>query len=289
MRLDHSFTRGALFKVRRGFTLIELLVVISIIALLIAILLPVLGSARESARRIACLQNVKSMQTAAVTFATDRKGWYPKTYADPDRGHSDWGLSALIDDPVNDPAIGDNRITPAIWLMAKERYLSSIEVYSCPSTTGYAPIDGSIDATQYSDFPPVPIARDSRRGLHYGYSDPYASDPDAGVYPIDEQFKMTVDDLSSNFVVFADMGPDCCGRFGGGQSGRGGNSFNHDRDGQNIGRADGSGAFVTNQLAGIDEDKIYAGSLDGFNVGPEPSLNQQDSSLQPRIEPDDSF
>ena len=62
---------------RRAFTLIELLVVIAIIAILAAILFPVFAQAREQARSVSCLSNMKQVGTATIMYVQDYDETFP--------------------------------------------------------------------------------------------------------------------------------------------------------------------------------------------------------------------
>lgn len=115
-----------------AFTLVELLVALGIIALLTAILLPSLHLARESAKRVQCLGNLRQMVIAADAYVADNRGSYPIAYwyelsGDTSTSYA-WDLTTVSVNGV--PA----QVVPGLLWGTK----GNIAIQQCPSFEGAA-------------------------------------------------------------------------------------------------------------------------------------------------------
>ncbi|MDX1931694.1 MAG: DUF1559 domain-containing protein [Capsulimonadales bacterium] len=124
--------RGVLVR-PTAFTLIELLVVIAIIAILAAILFPVFAQAREKARAVSCLANMKNVGIAILQYNQDYDETYPIAYQ------------------AFNGSFSASR-TRMSWPRIIQPYVRNTGIFRCPSeanTTGNVPGTGDTPETRY--------------------------------------------------------------------------------------------------------------------------------------------
>ncbi len=118
---------------RRGFTLIELLVVIAIIGILAAMLFPVFARARESARKIQCLSNVKNIALAIQMYLTDYDRLLPsENRADVHAYFNEKSHAKCDRDCCTSRVASANPYLR--WPVVLDEYIKNREVWRCPSS-----------------------------------------------------------------------------------------------------------------------------------------------------------
>ncbi len=135
--------QGVAWRAKRSmkFTLIELLVVVAIVSVLAAMLLPALSQAREMARRVVCVGNLKQIGLSTQLYGDDYDDRLPWINTAPT-----WGKPALLwrSEKNNGPSTGLNvlgHLMAGYRETGKGAYGLTPELLNCPSMKD---IDGDL-------------------------------------------------------------------------------------------------------------------------------------------------
>lgn len=126
---------------RRGFTLVELLVVIAIIGILISLLLPAVQQVREAARRTSCLNKLRQIGLATLSFESAHQAFpparlFPKANASPPyhlgENQPSW-LVRILPFVEQEPFFEQWNLSMAYDKHPAEVLTQSLDIFVCPS------------------------------------------------------------------------------------------------------------------------------------------------------------
>jgi type II secretory pathway pseudopilin PulG len=234
----------------RGFTLTELLVLIVIIVILVSIFVPYLSSLRENARRVSCVNNLKTIFAALQHYARDNGSAYPAVAKDAANPGSYTAFTGP-DDPnpfAPNSSVKPNDVTASLWLLVRGGYVKDTGTFMCPSVATQKDLIHDLAGRGVP-----PTARGNFRraaNLSYSYASPFSASPD---------YKLT-DTLPHDFVILADKNPgaDSDVPFHASPTEqRKINSVNHGGAGENVLYAAGYVAFQWTPYCAHGNDNIY--------------------------------
>ena len=297
----------------RGLTHADVLVALGVLLLASTLSLAQLARAQETANRIKCANNLRQIGLAILLYSNENRGAYPRSVAaTPMKGNEHappvWGTpyegkpdlvppddAAFVANPYvldkppreEDKALipyrpAKNDVTAALFMVLRTQDLAP-DVFVCPSTR-LDPFDFGGGKRTKRHWTNWPGNKGLRQHLSYSYQNPYPS-----VDAISKGFRLN-NAISAEFAVGADMNP------GGdallkltakapAREQREGNSFNHDRDGQNILYGDGHVEFFNNPFAGVKRENVYTFGESGTGA---PAAKGGDGIVGSSVGPEDS-